>query len=101
MMIDILFYLPQLLALFCALWFFNLWLRCCSCCNWSIKNFISLFKSVFYIIVYLVAVIFVTIRKFTLTCRDNGTGEVAKQKVAKQEDPKQEDQKKSELDELD
>tara|TARA_B110001450_G_scaffold78100_1_gene74185 strand:+ start:458 stop:598 length:141 start_codon:yes stop_codon:yes gene_type:complete len=46
--------------------------------------------------VYLVAVIFVTIRKFTLTCRDNGTGEVAKQKVAKQED-----QKKSELDELD
>ena len=96
MMIDILFYLPQLLALFCALWFFNLWLRCCSCCNWSIRNFISLFKSVFYIIVYLVAVIFVTIRKFTLTCRDNGTGEVAKQKVAKQED-----QKKSELDELD
>jgi hypothetical protein len=54
--------------------------------------------------VYLVAVIFVTIRKFTLTCRDNGTGEVAKQKVAKQEDRASalgSAKKKSELDELD
>lgn len=49
-MIDLLFYLPQILALFCALWFINVWLRCFRCCRFCFKKIISAFVSIFYIV---------------------------------------------------
>lgn len=48
-MIDLLFYLPQILALFCALWFINVWIRCFRCCRFCFKKIISVSLNLFYI----------------------------------------------------
>ena len=48
-MIDLLFYLPQIIAIFCAVWFINLWMRCFRCCRFCFKTSFSLTKSLFYI----------------------------------------------------
>lgn len=49
-MIDLLFYLPQILALFCALWFINVWLRCFRCCSSCFKMSFAASLRLFYIV---------------------------------------------------
>jgi hypothetical protein len=48
-MIDLLFYLPQIIAIFCALWFIQVWLRLYICCSSCLKTSFSASLSLFYI----------------------------------------------------
>jgi hypothetical protein len=65
-MIDILFYLPQIIAIFCAVWFIQVWLRCFRCCSSFFKTSFALTKSLFDIFGAF-CFLFIDIAKKTIT----------------------------------